>query len=168
MTGLVTMRTMRTMRAIIKLTLVLSITHINLSCLKCLGSYPLIRSVGRGLGLESLGEKHVLMMQARHEALKCVDDLSVFYLPFQKVGFHLLGEALPDPRILLTLGVGGLHRCLVEEEPEGICKPFESSRRSGSIRTGKRKLNALYILLNNCKRVLKLGEEKADNSVFEM
>ena len=80
----------------------------------------------------------------------------------------MLGEALSDPRKLLPLGVGGLHRCLVEEETDGICKPFESSRRSGSIPTRKRKLNALYILLNNCKRVLKLGEEKSDNSVFEM
>ena len=80
----------------------------------------------------------------------------------------MLGEALSDPRNLLTLAVEGLHRCLVEEETEGICKPFESSRRRGSIRTGKRKLDTLYMLLNNCKRALKLGEEKADKSVFEM
>jgi hypothetical protein len=94
--------------------------------------------------------------------------LSVFYLPLEKVGFHLLGEALSDPRNMSSLGIGGLHRCLVEEETEGICEPFESSRRSGSIRTGKRKLNALYILLNNFKRVLEFGKEEADNSVFEM
>ena len=84
MAGLVAMRTRW---AVIKLTLVPSTTHINLNCLKYLGSYPLIRSGGRGLGRESLGEKHVLTMQARHEALKCVDDLSVAYLPLQKVGF---------------------------------------------------------------------------------
>jgi len=107
-------------------------------------------------------------MQARHEALKCVDDLCVAYLPLEKEGFHLLGHALSDPRNLLSLGLGGLHRCLIEREREGICEPFERSRRSGSIRTGKRKLNALYILFNNCKRVFEFVEEESDNNVFEM
>jgi hypothetical protein len=59
MTGLVAMSTRW---AIIKLTLVPSTTHLNLRCMQSNGSYPLISSVGRGLGLESLGENHVLSM----------------------------------------------------------------------------------------------------------
>jgi hypothetical protein len=69
---------------------------------------------------------------------------------------------------LLLLGVGNLQGGLIEEEPTGIVKPLDSSRRSRSIRSGESKLHPLEALLDNSEGILKLGEEEAKYSCSRM
>jgi hypothetical protein len=94
----------------------------HLSHLKsCLRGLPL-RGRDRVLRLPRVGKENILPMKARHKSPIGVDDLRIIHLPFKQVCFNLLGEALTNPRDLLSLGVRGIKRRLVKKESEGIAK----------------------------------------------
>ena len=107
-------------------------------------------------------------METRHQNIIPIDDLIVVDLPLKQVCLNLLGEALADPRNLLSFGVESIHGSLVEEKTKGVTKSFERGRSSRSIGSRERELNALKALLDNRDRILELGEEEAKNNLTEV
>jgi hypothetical protein len=63
-------------------------------------------------------------METRHKKLKRVYPLLVVEFPLDKVRLYELREAFSNTRDLLPLGVEGVHRCLIEEEAQGVRESF--------------------------------------------
>ncbi len=87
--------------------------------------------------------------------------MSVVNLPLKELYLNLLGEALTDPRNMLSLRICSLIWGLVKEKSQSIAKTFKSSRRSRSINFFECELDPLKILLDNRDRVFELCEEEA-------
>ena len=106
-------------------------------------------------------------MKTRHPHVKGINHFGVLYLPLVEIVLHQLWEALSDPRDTLSLKIGSLYWGLVEEKAENIVKPFESSRSSASIRSGKGEFDSCNVVLNDGDGVFKFCEEILNKSPFK-